>query len=107
MLKEWEKRNPRACLGGETTMLRVRLLKKAGNISHAIRYAKVLADNMEQNPYTPESYFVLITMLTQARRYEEAQRYYERLKDEYPESRFLKDIEAKENIIGLQSGKDK
>ena len=107
LLKEWEIRNPMSCLEGETLILRVKAFQKAGDVINSIRYAKVLADNLGQNPYTPEAYAVLIALLKQAGRPDEANVYYERLKDEYPDSRFFKSLEMNKNsITGSRTGKD-
>ncbi len=108
LLRKWETHNPMARLEGQTLMLRVRILQKKGDTENAIRYSKILVDNLDTTPYTAEAYSVLIELLRQARRTHEADKYLRQFRDKLPHSEYLKQFNWQESdIVELQTGKER
>ncbi len=108
LLEKWEKADPMARLDGYTLISRVRIFRKSGDLQNAIRYSKILVDNLEQTLHTAEAYAVLITLLKKSRRTDEVGEYLHRFREEYPGSRFINKLDGNgSDIVELQPGEER
>ena len=106
MLEIVEEVNPMVRLEGYTLIMYMRILQKRHDSDNAIRFSKLLVDNMATTAYTAEAYDALIKLLQQAGRNDEAEEYLDRFREEFPESRFLRDLDGENSsIVESQPGK--
>jgi len=106
MLRKVEESNPMVRLEGYTLMMYMRIFEKMHDQDNAIRFSKLLVDNMATTAYTAEAYDALIRLLHQAGRNDEAEEYLDRFRNEFPESRFLRDHGGDSpSIVESQPGK--
>jgi hypothetical protein len=68
-------------------------------MENAIRYSKILVDNLDTTPYTAEAYSALIQLLRQTRRADEADKYLDQFKETLSDTEQLERFNWQESDI--------